>query len=310
MLLYIGCLGTVANATGNLLWLMDPTNNKVAIVTDSIACIPREMVERYQIGIVPITILAGDKIYRDWVDITSDEAYELFLKDPDDFKTSPASAGDYLDAYRKASKNANNVLCVTLSSKLSTGYNMACVAKEQAETELPLMTVEVLDSENVTASEGFIAIKAARAATEGKDLRGVIEAAKEVRGKVTFFIVLETIKHVYRTGRIPKVAAQVGSMLGVKPILTMSSGLVQFAGAVRNYPRGLDRVVQMMHDQVAQNPVHVAVMHAYASEEAERLKERIASEFNCTELWLTEFSPVMGYACGTGTVGFAFYKEG
>ena len=98
-------------------------------------------------------------------------------------------------------------------------------------------------------------------------------------------------------------------MLGVKPILTMSSGLVQFVGAVRNYQRGLDRIIQMMRNKVAQDPVHVAVMHAYALEEAKKLKERIASEFNCTELWLTEFSPVMGYACGTGTVGFAFYKE-
>ncbi len=61
---------------------------------------------------------------------------------------------------------------------------------------------------------------------------------------------------------------------------------------------------------MAQDHVHVAVMHAYALEEAKKLKERIASEFNCAELWLTEFSPVMGYACGTGTVGFAFYKEG
>jgi DegV family protein with EDD domain len=289
---------------------MKSTNNKVAIVTDSIACIPREMVDRYQIGIVPINILAGDKIYRDWIDLTPDKAYELFLEDPDDFKTSPASAGSYFDAYREASKYANSVLCITLSSELSTGYNMACLAKEQAKIVLPDTTVEVLDSKNVTASEGFVALAAARAAAEREDPKSVIGKAEEVKSKVTFLIVLETIKHVYRTGRIPKIAAQVGSMLGVKPILTISSGRVQFAGAVRNYQRGLNSIVQMMKDKVAEDPVHVAVMHAYAIEEAKKLKERISSEFNCAEIWLTEFSPVMGYACGTGTVGFAFYKEG
>jgi DegV family protein with EDD domain len=186
---------------------------------------------------------------------------------------------------------------------------MACVAKEQAKEELPHLRVDVLDSENVTASEGFIALAAARAADEGQDFTGVIKAAQEVKKKVTLFMFLDTIKHVYRTGRIPKVASQVGAILGVKPILTVSSGMVQLAGAVRNNHKGSDRIIQMMRNKVDHEPVHVAVMHAYALEEAKKLKERIASEFNCIELWLTEFSPVMGYACGTGTVGFSFYKE-
>ena len=111
------------------------------------------------------------------------------------------------------------------------------------------------------------------------------------------------------TGRIPKVAAQVGSMLKIKPILTSSSGLVRFSGAVRSKESGINRILTMMRDKVGQNPVHVAVMHAYAPDEAEKLKERISSEFNCAELWITEFSPVMGYATGTGTLGFAYYKE-
>jgi len=120
---------------------------------------------------------------------------------------------------------------------------------------------------------------------------------------------LDTIRYVYRTGRIPKVAARVGSILSIKPILTMSSGLVRFAGAVRNKEHGIDRLLKMMRDMVGQSAVHVAVMHAYAPEEAERLKERVSAEFNCAELWLTEFSPVMGYATGTGTLGFAFYHD-
>jgi len=84
---------------------------------------------------------------------------------------------------------------------------------------------------------------------------------------------------------------------------------VRFAGAVRSREHGINRILQMMRDKVGQGPVHVAVMHAYAQDEAERLKERISSEFNCAELWITEFSPVMGYATGTGTLGFAYYKE-
>jgi DegV family protein with EDD domain len=186
---------------------------------------------------------------------------------------------------------------------------MACVAKEQAKTELPQVSIEVLDSLSVTASEGFVVLAGARAAAEGENMTEVIKAAEEVRSKVTFLILVDTIRYVYRTGRIPKVAAQVGSMLNIRPILTISSGLVRFSSAVRSRERGINRILQMMKNKVGQKPVHVAVMHAYALDEAEKLKEKVASEFNCAELWLTEFSPVMGYATGTGTLGFAFYCE-
>jgi DegV family protein with EDD domain len=282
---------------------------KVAVVTDSIACLTRELVEQYGIGIVPISICFRDEVYRDWMDITPNEAYELFLQEPERFTTSPASPGRYLEAYLKASNRKNSVLCITLSAKLSTGYEMACVAKEQAKTELPHISIEVLDSQSVTAAQGFIALAAARAAAEGKGLAEVVEVAEKMRDRATFLLLVDTIRHVYRTGRIPKVAAQVGSVLNIKPILTISSGLVRFAGAVRSKERGINRILKMMRDDVGRSPVHVAVMHAYALDEAERLMERISSEFNCAELWLTEFSPVMGYATGTGTLGFAYYWE-
>jgi len=282
---------------------------KVGVVTDSIACLTKELVEQHGIGIVPLTIYFQDKVYRDWVDITPTEAYELFLQDPEAFATSPASPGRYLEAYHEASKQANNILCITLSSKLSTGYDMACVAREQAKSELPQTSIEVLDSQTVTAAEGFIALAAARAAAEGKSLAEVVKVAEEMRDRATFIMLLDTIRYVYRTGRIPKVAARVGSMLNIRPILTSSSGLERFAGAVRNKEHGIDRILQMMRGKVGQSPVHVAVMHAYAPDEAERLKERVSSEFNCAELWLTELSPIMGYACGIGAVGFAYYKE-
>ena len=281
----------------------------VAVVTDSIACLTREMVEQYQIGIVPIMLLVQGKVYRNGVAMTPSQAYELFLEDPESFNTSPASPGHYLEAYREVSKQARNILCITLSSKLSTGYEMARVAKEQAEAELPEISIEVLDSQNVTAAEGFIALAAARAAAEGKSFTEVIRVAEEIRDRVSFLIVVDTIRHVYRTGRIPKIASQVGSMLNIRPILTSSSGLVRFKGIVKNREQGVNRILREMREKVGRSPVHVAVMHAYVPDDAAKLKERIEAEFNCVELFITEFTPVMGYATGTGTLGFAFYKE-
>ena len=186
---------------------------------------------------------------------------------------------------------------------------MARVAKEEAKDELPGICIEVLDSQNVTAAEGFVALAGARVAAEGKNLTEVIRVAKEVRERVTFLAFLDTIRYVYRTGRIPKVAAQIGSILNIKPILTSSSGLIRFKGIARNREQGVNRLLEIMRSKVGQSPVHVAVMHAYAIDEAQKLRERISSEFNCTELWITEFSPVMGYATGTGTLGISFYGE-
>ena len=282
---------------------------KVAIVTDSVACLTRELVERYGIKILPINFYFGEKVYRDWVDITPDEAYELFLKDPDSFKTSGINPGDCLEAYRQASNQTQGILCVTIAAKLSAVYNSALEAKERAQAEFPQTSIEVLDSQTATAAEGFIALAAARAAEEGKSLAEVVKAAEEMRAKVSLIALLDTIRYVYRSGRIPKIAALAGSMLNIRPVLTISSGLVRFKGAVRSREHGIERILKIMRDKVGQSPVHVAVMHAYALEEAQRLKERVESEFDCAELWITGFSPVMGYAIGTGALGFAFYKE-
>ena len=168
----------------------------------------------------------------------------------------------------------------------------------------------MLDSQTATAAEGFVALAAARVAAEGKSLAEVIRVAEEVRDKVGLVALMNTVRYVYRTGRIPKVAAWAGSKLNIKPIFTISSGVPHFMGAVRNKGNGIDRLLKIMRSKVGLNPVHVAVIHAYALDEAERLKERVSSEFNCAELWISEFSPVMGYACGTGTLGLAFYSEG
>jgi len=282
---------------------------RVTVVTDSLACLTKELVEKYGIKIVPLNIHFNGKIYKDWVDITPKQAYELFLKAPGSWGSSAPSPGDYLKVFREAGKRIKNILCITVSSRLSTTHDVAKLAREQAEAELPRTFIKVMDSQLATAAEGLVALAAAQAAKAGKSLAEVAKVAEEVRDKVTFFAFLDTIRYVYRSGRIPKVAARAGSLLNIRPLLTISSGVVRFRGAVRSREHGIERMLKMMRDKVGQKPVHVAVMHAYALEEAQKLKERVASAFNCVELWVTEFSPLMGYATGTGTLGLAFYPE-
>lgn len=242
------------------------------------------------------------------MDITPSEAYKLFLEDPDSFHSSAASPNDCLKAFQAAGQKAESILCITVSTKLSMMYHAACEAKELARNELPKTTIEIIDSHSATPSEGMVALAAARAAEEDKSLQEVMSAAEDVKARVNAIIILDTIRHVYRSGRIPKIASQIGSALNIKPIFTVSE-VVNFSGIIRNRKQGIERLIKMMREKVGDNPVHVAVTHAYALDEAEKLRKRIASEFNCVEIWLSEFSPIMGYACGTGTIGAAFYTE-
>ena len=284
---------------------------KVAIVVDSIACLTQGQVEEHGITVMPLNFYHGGKLYRDWVDVTPSEAYEMFLQDPDSFKTSSVSPGDTLEAFRKVSEQTENILCITVSSGLSAVCNAARDAREMAKEELPGVSIEVLDSLNCTAAEGIIALAAARAAAEGGSLAEVTAAASDMMKRVGLIIFLDTIRHVYRSGRIPKIASQAGSALNVKPILTMSpAGVLRFLGVARSRKSGVERLLKTMRRELGTGLAHIAVMHAYAPEAAEELRERIASEFCCAELWITEFSPLMGYSCGTGTLGVAFYHEG
>ncbi|MFH1650846.1 MAG: DegV family protein [Chloroflexota bacterium] len=282
---------------------------RVAVITDSIACLTKELLDEYSIEVIPINLYFRGKRYRDGVDLSVSEAYEMFQQDPESFKTSAPSPRECLEAFRRAGERAADILCVTVSAKLSTVPNVARDACEMARDELPGLNITVLDSLTAAAAEGFVALAAARAAAAGKDLNAVLGTARAIRERVNAFLLLDTIRHVYRSGRIPKIASQVGSILNIRPVLTIHE-TVHFAGAVRSNVHGIRRILEMTRAELGDQPAHISVMHAYAGEEARELMQQVSREFNSVELWLSEFSPIMGYACGTGTLGLAFYPEG
>lgn len=281
----------------------------VAVLTDSLACLPGQLAAQWDIGILPINIRFGDKVYRDSVDLSAAEAYELFARNPDAFSTSPASPAQYIQAIRKQAERAKDVLCVTVSSRLSTVYNVASLAGEQVSAEFPEIKVAVVDSETVLASQGFVALAAAQEAAAGHDLDSVLRRVEEVKSRVSFVLVLESVRNVYRTGRVPKVAAQAASVLPVKALLTVSHGVVRPLGVSRSVSQGIENSLNKLKCRVGNSRVHIAVMHAYSPDEGEKLRDRIASELKCAELWLTEVSPVVGYALGAGAIGFAYYSD-
>jgi len=283
---------------------------KVGIVTDTIACLPRELVEEYGIKIVPINVIFEDKVYRDEVDITPSEVYRL-LKQTDRLPTTSApSPAAYLEVFREMSQKAESILCITLPPELTMIYQSAMQAKEMAKEELPHTTIEVIDCRTAAGAQGLITLAAARAATADKSLDEVIKVVRDMIPRVHMIAMLDTLFYLAKGGRIPLPAAWAGSLLKIKPFVSVSQGRVRMFTAVRTKRRGVERLLEIMRQRMgSKSRLHVIVMHADVLDEAEGLKRRIISEFDCAEIYVKDFTPVMGVHTGPGLLGLAFYAE-
>lgn len=280
----------------------------VAIVTDSTACLPRELVDVNHIGIVPVDLIFGDRIYRDGIDLTPSQFYEMLRTAEKLPSTTASSPGAYLKAYVEASQRAEALLCVTVASNLSGLYESALQAAEMARKVIPQLRVEVLDSRTATMAQGFVVLAAARAAVSGESLEGVLDAARQVMPKVGIVAVLDTLYFLVKGGRVPRAVAWAASLLDLKPIIELKDGRVGLLERPRLRGRGLVRLVEILGERVGKSePLHLAVLHANALEEANQLREMILSRFRCVESYVAEFTPVMGAHTGPGLVGLAFY---
>ena len=282
----------------------------VAIVTDSTSCLPQEEVERYGIEVVPVKLVYEGRVYRDGQDLTPEEFYRLLREARKLPTTSPASPGDYLEVFRRVGEKARSILCISVSAKLSGMFDSARAAVELARESLPRTAIQVLDSGTAAMAQGFVVLAAARAARAGKGLQEVMETATRIMPRVELVAVLDTLHYLARGGRVPKVAVWATSLLQIKPILILSGGEVGLLERVHTRKRALSRLVVIMREKVGEKrPLHVSVFHANALGDALALREEIIREFQPQELYLTQFTSVMGVHTGPGVVGLAYYAE-
>ena len=284
---------------------------KVAIVTDSVCCLPPELVAKHSIRVVPLLISFRGMTHRDGVDITPTEVYQIMRRDEDLPTTSIPSPGDFVKAYTEVSQQAESILCVTLTSMQSKMYETATVAKEMAAESLPRTTIEVFDSRAVAGALGFIVLEAARAADQGASLDEVRAVAQRMMGKVNALFMVDTLHFLARTGRIGRAAAWAGAVLNVKPVVEHSTAVGETApfARPRSKAKAVDLMLQTMAERVGNSTVHVLVHHADELEEGEKLKSEIGHRFKCAELYLTEFTPAMGVHAGPGVLAVTFWKE-
>jgi len=284
---------------------------KVAILTDSTCCLPQDLLEKYDISLVPLMIVYEGKSYRDGIDMSPGEVYKIMRRRKNLPSTSVPSAGDFLNAYRQLSQKAESILCITLTGLQSKTFDTALLAKKMAEEEIPNTAIEVIDSRAVAGALGFIVLEAARIASQDGELAQAVEAERSMMDKVNFLAMLDTLFYLARTGRIGRAAAWAGSLLKVKPIVEHSPSIGETTPLARpsTRPKAIKYMLEVMTQRAGESRVHAIVHHADELEEGRKLKAEIGSRFHCAELHLTEFTPVMGVHAGPGLLAISFYTD-
>ena len=280
----------------------------LAIVTDSSVSLPPSLIADLPLHVVPMEVHHEGAVYRDGVDLTPDAFYALQARSTTLPTTSAPKPGAFVDAFQRASEHADEIVCVTLSAELSATHEAALSAQREAASSLPSVRIDVVDSRSAGTAEGLIALAAARSARGGSGADEVLARMERWRSAVHLYGYVNSLYYVWRGGRVPRVLMWMGRLLDVKPILQLSHGKIGMVERTRTEPRAMDRLEALAVACARGADVRVAVMHAASPTRAEELAERLRHALEPRELFVTEFTPVIGAHTGPGLVGCAVHR--
>ena len=280
----------------------------IRIVTDTCACLPEPLVAENRIIRVPYYVHMAGRMLRDLVDVLPGPFFAQMPTNSELPKTANPGPGDYLAAFREAAVDgADSVVSVQMTSHGSGGYQAALVAKEMATTELPQLQIEVVDTRNVAMCQGWIALQAARAANAGANLMQLMALIRQLLPRVRILQTADTLRYLYLGGRIGRAQHLVGSLLNIKPIITMEDGVIVALGQARSRLAAYRQIVEHAVAAVAQGGhLRVAYLHAAALEEARHLRGLLEERLTPVETLITELCPALGVHTGPGTVGICY----
>lgn len=276
----------------------------VKIVTDSAADLPPTLAEELGITVVPVYLRFGDEVYRDRVDISEDEFYHRLLHDPIHPSTTQPTPQDFAETYQKLSQEAGGIISIHISSRLSGTYNSAIQGKQLVEDGCP---IEVVDSQTVSIANGLIAMEAAKIARSRKSLEQVVAEVKQIIPSIHLLILLDTLKYLAKGGRIGKAKALLGSILNVKPLLTVKDGELVPAGQVRTRSQGIQRLFNFAKNAVGIQDL--SIVYSTTPDEAQILAERIGSIFPQERITLARVGPALGVHAGPGALAIGFREK-
>ena len=279
----------------------------VALITDSTCDLPQALVDQYQIGIVPLGVVWGDKVYRDRMELSPEEFYQRLTTDKNHPSSTQPSPADMQKAFSDAiAGGAKEIVMVAISSGMSGTFQLA----EQVGREMSV-PVHVVDAKGPTMTVGWQVLAAARTRERGGNALEMVAAAAKARAKMVQLVCLDTLEFLHRGGRIGTAKKLIGSLLDLKPIIQVdhTTGTVVSLAQARTRKKSIDMFVSRFFEMLGEGKKHVALLHGNAFEEATALAERIQQEFNPTEMIVNLTGPVMGIHTGPGALALCGYTE-
>jgi DegV family protein with EDD domain len=280
----------------------------IAVVTDSCASIPELLLKQLHIHTVAYYIHRGQEVLRDLVTIQREE----FLRWLTTATTLPTTASpgpsDYFEMYRSlAEQGSNEIVSIHMTSRGSGAYQAAMVAQSMVAEQLPGLRVEVLDTQNVSLCQGWMAIESARAALAGASLDEIIAKVRGMIPVAQMVQTADTLKYLYMGGRIGMAKRLVGTLLNIKPLIGMKDGVIVALGQAHSRMQAYTEMVDYVAEAVGQGKTKVAYVHAGALDEVGKLKKIVDANINVVETLIAELSPALAVHTGPGTAGLCFY---
>ncbi len=271
----------------------------VRVVVDSASDMPRDIAGDLGITIVPASVIFGDQEFKDGVDLQTDEFFDRLLNGNVHPQTSQPSVGDFAGAYRDVASDADGIVSIHVSSKVSGTFNSAVQGAERAEVDCP---IEVIDSLSASMGTGLVGLAAARAAQAGASLEEVADVARSAVTGAHCICLLDTLEYLEKGGRIGKARAMMGSLLRIKPMIAVVDGAVDSFARERTRRKGIERLRRAAADSA---PVSAAaVMYSTERGEADRLADSIRSSMaEGAEPIVARFGPALGTYVGPDALG-------
>lgn len=278
---------------------------KTAIVTDSTAYIPQEIRNKYDIHMIPLSVVFGGETLREEVDIFAEQFWQEIKKRKELPTTSQPPVGEFVELFERLAKDYEAVISIHLSSGISGTYNGAKTAGQMVEG----IQVFVYDSEISCMAQGFYVIEAAKMAKEGKSPEEIISRLDEMKKSMDAYFMVDDLSHLQRGGRLSGAQAFVGSLLQVKPLLHFSDKVIVPFEKVRTRKRALNRIFDLFGQVAGKHPVRAAVIHANREEEAQKIKEELEKKYPDSEFMVSYFGAVIGTHLGEGAIGIGWYQK-
>jgi DegV family protein with EDD domain len=274
------------------------------IVMDGAGDIPKDWQVEYDVHVIPINIHFENKMYQQGVDLSDDDFYHIAETTGIVPKTSQPTPQQFVDFYNRIAQTSDTVLSLHVTSKLSGTYNSAVMAAQVLKNKLKIIP---FDSGSGSAAMGFMCKEARQLEKAGASLQAIINRLEVIRKNVNIILTLDTLEYARRSGRVNALSAALAALVKIKPVIILKEGALDMGEKVRTRQRAIDRILEIIHEQVDDRLINVAVVHSQSLDAAKDLLRKVRETFQVNELILTDLSIGIAANLGPGTIGIVAY---